>query len=152
MLLKILATFFFDNLNEYQTYVIERQGKKQYDEFIHEIKKSVFENTNMTPREIEKQTKMAKYNRLKIELGKWEKIVELHYPNKDNDITNKIIGTIKHIRYEELRNAKAHYICIGKYGNIARMINPKQRCGPVAGNFYPTLPGEPIRRTINDYE
>ena len=109
----------FDNLNEYQTYVIEHQGKEQYDKFIHEIKQTVFENTNMTPIEVEKQTKMSKYNRLEIELGKWEKIVRLHYPNNDKDITDKliakwleqcsnarqllcgIIGTIKHIRYEE---------------------------------------------------
>jgi hypothetical protein len=160
----------FDNLSEYQTYVIEHQGKEQYDEFIYGIKQAVFENTNMTPRELEGPAKLSKYSQLEIELGKWEEIVVMQCPNDDKDITDKLllkwleqcskarwllckmIGTIKHIRYEEWHNAKAHYIRIGKYGTIARMINPKLRSGPVAGNFYPTLPGEPIRRAINDHE
>jgi hypothetical protein len=29
---------------------------------------------------------------------------------------------------------------------------PKLHRGPVAGNFYPTKPGEPIKRAINNYE
>jgi hypothetical protein len=32
------------------------------------------------------------------------------------------------------------------------MTNPKFRKGPVAGNFYPTKPGEPIERAINNSE
>jgi len=32
------------------------------------------------------------------------------------------------------------------------MTNPKNRSGPIAGNFYPPVPGEPIRRAINDHE
>ena len=32
------------------------------------------------------------------------------------------------------------------------MTNPKSRSGPVAGRFYPTTPGEPIRRALNDME
>ena len=57
-----------------------------------------------------------------------------------------------HIQQDEWKNAKNHSIRIGKYGTLARMTNPQPRSGPVAGSFYPTKPGEPIRRATNDHE
>jgi len=56
------------------------------------------------------------------------------------------------IRQEEWRNAKTHYIRIGKIGNIARMLNPKNRSGPVACSSYPTKPGELSKKARNDEE
>ncbi len=56
------------------------------------------------------------------------------------------------IRQEEWRNAKPHYIRIGKIGNIARMLNPKNRSGPVACSSYPTKPGKPSKKARNDEE
>ena len=32
------------------------------------------------------------------------------------------------------------------------MINPKPKTGPVVGSVYPTKPGEPTRRALNDAE
>ena len=63
-----------------------------------------------------------------------------------------IIDIIKRVRQEEWPNAKNHYIHIGKHGNIARMINPKQRNGPVACSYFPAKPGEPIKKALNDEE
>jgi hypothetical protein len=45
-----------------------------------------------------------------------------------------------------------HYIRIGKLGHIARMLNPKNRNGPVACTAYPTKPGESCRKAITAQE
>jgi hypothetical protein len=45
-----------------------------------------------------------------------------------------------------------HYIRIGKLGHIARMLNPKNRNGPVACTTYPTKPGESCRKAITAQE
>jgi hypothetical protein len=64
----------------------------------------------------------------------------------------KMLHTLHTIRKEEYENAKMHFIRIGKFGPIAKMTNPKPRIGPTAGSFYPTKPGEPTRRAIDDFE
>jgi len=60
--------------------------------------------------------------------------------------------TLQQVRHDEWIKSKNYYIAIGKYGTIARMVNPKQRTGPTASFIYPTKPGEPIRRAINNSE
>jgi hypothetical protein len=63
-----------------------------------------------------------------------------------------ITANLQRIRNNEFSNAKNHLIRIGKYSPIARITNPQRRSGPVAGSFFPTKPGEPIRRAFNDNE
>jgi hypothetical protein len=63
-----------------------------------------------------------------------------------------ILRIVQQIRLEEWSISKTHLICIGKYGQISRMAIPKTRNGPIAGSFYPTKQGEPIRRAINDIQ
>ena len=41
---------------------------------------------------------------------------------------------------------------MGKYGNIANMINTKDRSGPTACKSFPAEPGDPIRLAVNDEE
>ncbi len=41
---------------------------------------------------------------------------------------------------------------IGRFGHIARMINPKSRSGPTASKSYPIIKGEPGRKALSDYE
>jgi hypothetical protein len=60
--------------------------------------------------------------------------------------------TIQRIRQDESRNAKNHYIRIGKNGQITNMINPKSQSGPVASNMYPSKPCETIRYATNSEE
>lgn len=71
---------------------------------------------------------------------------------KSKHLAKQIINTIRCTRQEEWRNAKNHYIRIGKYGNITRMINPKALTGPTASNVFPTIKGVPGRKTISDEE
>ncbi len=59
---------------------------------------------------------------------------------------------IKTIRHEEWRQAKNHYIRIGKHGNIARMFNPKSRTGPTACNVFPIIKGEKGKKAILNQE
>ncbi len=66
--------------------------------------------------------------------------------------TKNILRTVQQIRQEEWHNSKLYYMWVRKYGNIARMNNPKMHSGPIAGKFYPTKPGETPRRAINDEE
>jgi hypothetical protein len=114
--------------------------------------------------------KLPKCEHLAIQLKKWEETTILHYSHDLFGLTSqnikewykklinarqtlrKMTSIIKNIRYEEWRNAKNHYIRIGKYGSIACMTNPKARSGPVVSKIYPTRPGEPVRQAINDHE
>jgi hypothetical protein len=64
----------------------------------------------------------------------------------------KITRIVMRIRQNECRSAKNHYICIGKVGNIANMINAKSHSGPTASKFFPSKPGEPVRYATNDGE
>jgi hypothetical protein len=76
-----------------------------------------------------------------------EKIKQWYYQTlRAKQILKNIVHTIKLIRQEGWRNAKTHYIRIGKIGNIARMLNPKNRNGPVACSSHPTKPGEPSKK------
>jgi hypothetical protein len=93
------------------------------------------------------QRNLPKYMQLRVELHKWQELFDIYPPDNENLLSNeeirdwikrgskskqalrKIIGTLGHLRHEEWRNAKTHYIQIGKYGNIARMTNPKNRSG-----------------------
>jgi hypothetical protein len=77
---------------------------------------------------VEKLTKVGKYN------------------------SQRLLRTLQQVRQEEWINAKTHYIRIGKYEPLARMANPKPRTGPIAGSFYPTKTGDPIRQARNDKE
>jgi hypothetical protein len=72
--------------------------------------------------------------------------------SKLKKLSKDITRTLLQTRKDEWYNAKNHYIRIGKYGQIARMINPKDCSGPVASKKYPTRPGEEIRYALNDEE
>jgi hypothetical protein len=60
--------------------------------------------------------------------------------------------TINQVRQEEWRNAKTHYSHLGKYGHIARMVNPKTGKGQTASNTFPIMPNEAVRKGINNEE
>ena len=76
----------------------------------------------------------------------------VHIPAKGRTSFISITANLQRIRNNEFSNAKNHLIRIGKYSPIARITNPQRRSGPVAGSFFPTKPGEPIRRAFNDKE
>jgi hypothetical protein len=63
-----------------------------------------------------------------------------------------IIRSILQTRQHKWQNAKKYYIQIEKNGQIARMINPKPRSGPMASKIFPPRPGETKRYTMNDHK
>jgi len=75
---------------------------------------------------------------------RWYKVAK-----QSKNLIFSILRNIQQIRNEEWCNAKNHHIRIGKYGSVVRT---KKQSGPVAGRLYPTKPGEPIRRALNDTE
>ncbi len=81
----------FDDLSEYQTYVIAHHGKDEYNEFIHRTKETVFENASMSPKEAEIQVKLPKYMQLEIDFSKWEEIRELHFPKGERNLPDNLI-------------------------------------------------------------
>jgi dGTP triphosphohydrolase len=81
----------FDNLNEYQTYAIEHQGKYEYENLISEIKQTVFENTNMTPREMEIQATSSKYVYLENQLSAWDEGNNLLHPKDIEDLKDDLV-------------------------------------------------------------
>jgi len=160
----------FDNMNQYQTYAINQQGKDEYDVFLHETKEKIFGAENVPSLETEAATNIPRCSRLQLQLSQWVDAMDFEWAMNEKTITptclkeyySKMIqgrnilrnmtNTIKQIRTEEWRNAKTHFIRIGKTGNIARMINPKVKTGPSASGIYPSKPGDPVRRATNDHE
>jgi hypothetical protein len=71
---------------------------------------------------------------------------------KARKLNKEISHALTQARQIEWCNAKNHYIRTGRYGNIANMINPKNRTGPTASKVYPSKPGEPVRYALNDEE
>jgi hypothetical protein len=61
-------------------------------------------------------------------------------------LIRKILITAQLIRKEEWNNSKSYFIQIRKFGQIARIVNPQKRSGPIASRFYPTKPGKPVRK------
>jgi hypothetical protein len=68
---------------------------------------------------------------------------------KKKQIKN-IVSALQHTRHKEWSKSKNYLIYTGKYGFVAKMVHPKVCSGPVAGSFYPTKPGKPVHRAIND--
>ncbi len=67
-------------------------------------------------------------------------------------LAKNILSILKKLKREEWKTAKDYYIRIGKHGNIARMVNPNPRSGPIASKVYPSKPNEPTRHAITDDE
>jgi hypothetical protein len=61
----------YDNLQEYQTHVIEVQGKDEYEDFIQDIKQEIFGTDNILLKETERLAKTPKC----AELTQWEDII-----------------------------------------------------------------------------
>ena len=160
----------FDSHNEYQASVIDTQGREDYNTFIHSMKKDILGHTRVKSLEEEAEQNLPHNIRLQCQADEWDKMLEHLSCDNFDKVTSlkikkwlliakqakrklcKMLTTIRAIKKQEYANAKIHFIRLGKFGNIAKMINPKPRSGPTAGSFYPTKPGEPIRRAINDHE
>jgi hypothetical protein len=148
--------------------VISTIGKDDYDQFIHSMKKDILGNENVKDFECNQSAKTPKFRLLQTQYEQWKQLTDWSQYDHSTPMTctsvrhwyhmakharkqiKAILFTLIQIRQEEWTNSKTHLIRIGKYGPIARMTNPKRRSGPVAGKFYPTKPGEPVRRAIND--
>ena len=114
----------YDHINEYQTHVLETQGKAKYEEYIHSVKTSVFGVHNTKSLETERNEKVAKHVRLTTETELWERIMCALCPDNRKDITQKdidkwykatrhakkhikvLMKTIYHIQRDEWKNAK----------------------------------------------
>jgi len=161
---------FYDNESEYQTYVVDSQGKDEFENYIMNAKKKIFGLNNIEPIKEKQLTRPTKCAQLAALITQWEEFFNMMYDydaeSTDEEqaikwinpikkacyLLKKFTIIIKRIRQEKWRNAKNYYIRIGKFGSIARMTNPKYRRGPTAGSLYPTKPGEAIRKAINDKE
>jgi len=161
---------FFDDLNEYQDTAVNSQGYEEYREIMDDLKNRIFGEDRAYPPTQNDGKRMPTHTRLTKYIEEWNDLrsmLEANYNSSMNSrrakiryklikqgkyITKRMIFMLKCTRREEWRNAKNYYIRIGKFGNIARMINPKMRSGPVASKFYPTINGEPGRKAISDME
>jgi hypothetical protein len=160
----------FDKYCQFHTMAIEYTGKQEFEKYTRKAKQEIFEISNASSAEIENCGKISKIEHLQNEVNKWHKDMDdlksflvtpesCEYYHKWKCVTlaavrkiNRILHMLQHIRHEEWINAKMHYIRIGKYGAIARMMNPKERTGPTPSNTFPMKPGEPVRQAITDEE
>jgi hypothetical protein len=150
--------------------VLEIQGKEEHEEYINNIKQTVFGIENIQAIELQKLAKTSAHERLANMITLWNEIwhrIQLTESNslsprslralykdmrKAKKLIKAITRTITQIRQNEWRSAKNHYMRIGKYGNIANMINSKDRSGPTACKTFPTDPGNPIQYAVSDHE
>jgi hypothetical protein len=138
--------------------------------FMNEMKKDILGPANVRTLEIDTVGKLPKDSYVQNQNEQWQrllkkleidqyatlprsKIKQLYRTTKSiKKLIKAILKTIQQIRQDEWINSKTYLIQIGKFGQIARMTNPKARSGPVAARFYPTKPNEPVRKAINDIE
>jgi len=160
----------FDKISENHTFVLETQGREECETDIHNIKRKIFGSNFVKSKAEEQIKKIPLCSRLSLIITQWDKCINelLEYEStnpkdqqaklcfkkykKAMQVLKKIIHYVRKIRSEEWQNTKNYYIRIGKYGNIARITNPKIRSGPVASNTYPTKPGGMVKKPTNDEE
>jgi len=124
----------YDNMAEYQTYVLETQGKDDFEKYIQKVKCEIFGEEAVQKLATDSANKVPKYLRLKNTTEKWnnlmeefctdidiliarEKIKQWYYQTlRAKQILKNIVHKTKLIRQEEWRNAKTHYIRIDKIG------------------------------------
>jgi hypothetical protein len=158
----------YDYDKPYETQVLEQQGKKKHNEYIASIKWEILELENTPNSEAHQLSKLPSHQRLAHLIIPWQETYQKMQQKDDNTTATQLLkGTYKllrkarrmikniynlisKIRNDEWKNAKTHAIQTGKYGTIARMINPKSCNGPMASNFYPAKPGETKRYATND--
>ncbi len=156
----------YDIDNTFIDVVINNQGRKEYDEFITNLKNDIHGNDISADLTGQTNTKKDKLQLLQKQLEKWILIMEsfsdteTSSPSRENikhwyhisirasRATRNIIGTLQRVRQQEWIHSKNHLIRIGKFGMVAKMINPKPKSGPTAGKFYPSKLNEPPRYAI----
>ena len=160
----------FDNKTEYTTTIIETTGAAEYEAFVHRMKQDILGHENVPSLEVQHAKRISKHAYLDQQVLYWQDLLQ-EFPTTPvaglsisqakqwyasilsaKQQIKSIQSNLQRMQSEEFSNAKAHSIRLGQYGPIARMTNPKPRSGPVAGSLFPTKPGEPIRRAINDHE
>lgn len=160
----------FDSHNEYQAFAIDIHGRQEYNTFVQDMKKEILGNSKIKHASEEYAERLPNHIRILNQANEWDKSLLTFSKDSYDQVTSteikkwlratnrakrklkKMLHALLAARKEEYENAKMHYIRIGKLGAIAKMTNPKPRAGPTAGSFYPTKPGEPTRRAINDLE
>jgi hypothetical protein len=60
---------------EYQSFVVETQGKDEYDKYIHGIKQRIFGEKNVEPLRKDSCQRTPKYVQLRKMTSKWEGIM-----------------------------------------------------------------------------
>jgi len=162
---------FYDDMNEFQDIAIEDQGQDDYMEFLKDVKNQIFENNNeddtnagINITRAPARTQLREYSSQWQEtVGQLQVTFPLFFSDENMKTWHRLIKKGKYLskktgrmekqtKKEEWKMAKNYYIRIGKHGHIARMINPKNRTGPTACNFYPTLQGVPGKKAITDEE
>ena len=109
----------FDHMNEYQNVVLETQGREEYKNYIHNVKRKIFENNYENVMEINQKKKLPKFVTLseilpnwkelilQISLGKVDEITEFKIKKwykqvkKSRQCLKSIMETIKLVRQEE---------------------------------------------------
>ncbi len=159
----------YDSNSKYIDTVINNQGRDEYNDIIEAVKTNVFGRTS-NANNTTKHNNSCKLSLLSAQHEQWQQIIgeildQNHSPTttktykqwykfakKGKEKLKQILHTLQQVRQCEWKNSKNYLINIGKYGSIARMINPKYQTGPTASNIFPSKPGEPIRYAINDEE
>jgi len=150
--------------------VLEQQGRDAYEHYIRSVKQTVLGIDSTQTTEADNKKKAKGHQKITYYLPAWSEIshkvqtivdenqvhqrkTELYkLMRKARKLTKEISHALTQARQIEWCSAKNHYIRTGRYGNIANMINPKNRTGPTASRVYPSKPGEPVRYALNDEE
>jgi len=159
----------YDSNSKYIDTVIDNQGRDDYNGIIADVKTAVFGQTS-SANETTAHNNSGKLDLLLLQHEQWQQIIgEILEHNQTHTSTNpykqwyslakrrkekikSLIRTLQQVRQCEWINSKNYLINIGKFGSIARMVNPKNRPGPTASKVFPTGPDEPIKYAINDAE
>jgi hypothetical protein len=62
----------FDNISDYHTFVLETQGREEYETYIHNIKRKIFGLNFVKSKAEEQRLKIPLCSRLSIIITQWE--------------------------------------------------------------------------------
>ncbi len=68
---------FYDNESEYQTYVVDSQGKDEFENYIMNAKKKIFGSNNIVPIKEKQLTRPTKRAQLAALITQWEEFFNM---------------------------------------------------------------------------
>jgi len=152
----------YDDENLYTGTIIDDEIKEEFTNMLRDVTKK--EHQSFISKKNSKVKGFKAIEKLSESAGEFRMVPGLlsngqfSSPEKGKNVeemikvSRRLMDSIIKVRTIEWRNSKLYSRRIGKTGDLAKMINPKWRSGPITNNTFPTKPGEAIQYAVTQEE